>query len=627
MAQKMLINALDPEELRAAVVEDGILEAFYVEAQTAEQTRGNIYKGIVNNIEPALDAAFIDYGQPRHGFLQADELEPGLWADPNGKRPPIQEILKKGQQLLVQVVKDPQGSKGGALTTYLSIPGQSLVLTMGRHLSGVSRKVQTEEERKRLREVVSSFSLPANMGVIARTAALGRTKRELQSMLKQMLRLFEDVLKSGKKAVAPSLVHREEHLALRTVRDLFTGDVDEILVDDGVVYEQLKKFLALANPKRQKALHLYKESRPIFAKYNLENQIESIYTPKVELPSGASLVINPTEALISIDVNSGKAIKGKQIEETALSVNLEAAREIARQLRLRDLGGLVVIDFIDMRDGKHQTQVQKELKEALKKDKAKVDVGRLSRFGLLELSRQRIRPSIEFGALCACPTCKGRGVVRSTDAIARQVWRNISRKLEKSSKLQLNPQVASYVLNQQRAKLAALEAAKDICLEVVPNAELAASDWRLEPLAQEWQRKHTPSAVSTEAVPAPADNDDKPKEKPANNRAKVKDDENPPAAATASEIKPNKDPAGKRTAKPRSRPHPATTGKEKSAAEMVRELASPALPITAPPAMANGEEKPEEKPENKRRGSRRSGSARRRARKQKLAAQQSEENS
>lgn len=641
MAQKMLINARDPEELRAAVVEDGVLEAFYVEALNAEQTRGNIYKGVVNNVETSLDAAFIEYGQGRHGFLQASDLEPGLWAGKD-KLPPIKDILRKGQQVLVQVVKEPQGSKGAALTTYLSIPGQALVLTMGRHLSGVSRKVETESERKRLREVVSSFDLPANMGVIARTAALGRTKRDLQTTLRQQLRVFEDVLKKGEKASAPSLVHKEESLAVRTVRDLFTNDIDEILVDDPGIYEQLKSFIFLVNPKRKKDLYLYKESRPIFSKYNLEQQIESIYSPRVVLQSGASLVINPTEALVAIDVNSGKAIKGKQIGDTALSVNLEAAREIARQLRLRDLGGLVVIDFIDMKEAKNRTQVQKELKEALKKDKAKVDVGRLSRFGLLEVSRQRIRPPIEFGEVCVCPLCQGRGVMRTLEAEVRHLWRAVSGKLNKSSRLEVNPAVAVYLLNQKRGKLAALEEARNICVEVIPNQALGASQWRIEPLLDEWIRPALTEKVV--ALPYKTDQssrreDYKPSERNKFAETRTADRKEPvqaeplktePETTALPETKnkparagrykrPNRQTSSQTSSQANSKPAQAKA--KKSAKDMVEALASSPIATELLPNVNNGETAvSNENSEIKRQGSKRSGAARRRSRRQKQAS-------
>ena len=643
MSQKMLINAKDPEELRVAIVENGLLEAFYVETQASEQTRGNIYKGVVSNIEPSLGAAFIDYGQPRHGFLQANDLEPALWqSGNNGKQqPPIQKILHRGQQLLVQVVKEPQGNKGSALTTFLSIPGQAIVLTMGRHLSGISRKVEDEAERKRLKEVLGSLKLPSNLGVIARTAAVGRSKRDLQANASLLVRLYEDVLQRGTAAPAPSLINREEELAVRTVRDLFTAEVDEILVDNAEVLERIRTFLALTNPKRQKAAQLYHEQRAIFAKYEIEKQLENIYSSRVSLPSGGSLVIHPTEALVSIDVNSGKSLKNKEIEQTALAVNLEAAAEIARQLRLRDLGGLVVIDFIDMRESKNKTLVQKTLKEALKKDKAKVDIGRLSRFGLLELSRQRIRPPIDFGDIMICPHCHGLGTVRTTEAAARLILRSLSRQLNfNSARVVVNPEVAAFLLNQRRAKLAALETTQNISLAIGADPNLAPDDWRLEPLDKPWH-----------AVPAADPENGHETEKPANSsgggkarktRGKVKAPETPPVAepgkapeapAVTAEPAPGKpEPAGaaQATAKPKAsnrKPRPAAKAQPASAPK-----------AEEPPAVVDHLSQPVDNPEAaelagpeaaapKRRNNRRSGSARRRAKKQKMAmlAQEQEE--
>ncbi|MDR1396936.1 MAG: Rne/Rng family ribonuclease [Desulfarculales bacterium] len=482
MTQKMLINAQDPEDIRVAVVEDGHLEAFYVETKASRQTRGNIYKGVVVNIEPSLGAAFIDYGQPRHGFLQFGDIEPGLWPDSDQSQDlSVKEILRRGQELLVQVVKEPIGGKGSSLTTYLSVPGQALVLTMGRHLAGVSRKLEDEAERKRLKAILAELKLPANLGIIARTAAAGRSKRELTASAKLLLRLFQEILKKSETAAPRSLINCEEELAVRTVRDLFTNDVDEILVDNQEVLENIRTFITLVNPKRVSALRLYREQRPIFAKYDIEKQLEDIYSPRVNLPGGGSLIIHSTEALVSVDVNSGKALKGKELEETALAVNLEAAEEIARQLRLRDLGGLVVIDFIDMRDNKAKTEVQKALKEALKKDKAKTDLGRLSRFGLLELSRQRIRPSIDHGDIMTCPHCQGRGLVRTTEAAARLVLRGLGRQLgQKDVRLAVSPEIAHYLQNQRRAKLASLEEEHHIHLEVIADSRLGAGQWQVE---------------------------------------------------------------------------------------------------------------------------------------------------
>jgi ribonuclease E len=507
MVKKMLINASDPDELRVAVVEDGRLEGFYVETAAREQTRGNIYKGVVVNVEPSLQAAFVDYGAPRHGFLQVNDLAPEQYAAPwKGKGvPPAEKVLKKGQELLVQVVKEESGSKGASLTTYISLPGQMVVLTVGRESWGVSRQIADEAERARLKKILSEVKPPPGMGLIARTAAEGRSKKDLQAEARMLRRLWEDILRRAKAVRAPALLHKEQELAVRAVRDLFTSDVSEIIVDDPEVYERVERFVALANPRRKQAVKLTRQRRPIFSRYEIEKQLETIYQPQVRLPSGGSIVIQPTEALVAIDVNSGKAVGGKEIEETALNVDLEAAAEIARQLRLRDLGGLIVIDFIDLKERKHQRQVVSRLKAELKKDKAKVSVGSFSRFGLVEMSRQRIRPPVDYGATRTCPHCAGRGVVRTPEAVGRSVLRSLTHKLPgyqpgAAVRLRLAPEVARWLANVKRAELSALELKTGICLEVWPDPELGAEEVRLERLESAWslpaRENHTPETAS-----------------------------------------------------------------------------------------------------------------------------------
>lgn len=517
MIKKMLINASDHEELRVAIVEDGKLEGFFVETAAREQTRGNIYKGVVANIEPSLQAAFIDYGGVRHGFLQIGDVRPDLYVSERQTDrglPPIREVLRRGQEFLVQVVKEETGGKGASLTTYLSLPGQVLVLAVGRDAWGVSRKIENEAERNRLKKILGEIKVREGFGVIARTAAEGRSKRDINSEVRMLQRLWDDLKKSTKKAKAPSLIHKEQELAVRTVRDLFTSDVSEILVDDCEVHSRVERFVGLVNPRRKKAVKLYREQRPIFAKYEIEEQLQSIYQPEVKLASGAGLVIHPTEALVSVDVNSGKAIKGKEIEDTALNVNLEAAAEIARQLRLRDLGGLIVIDFIDMRERKHQRQVLKKLKDELKKDKAKVTVGSFSRFGLIELSRQRIRPPVDFGATRSCPHCHGRGILRTPEAVGRSVLRSLERKIGKdckgSLKVTLSPETAHYLTNAKRAELAGLEAKSGVCLEIVAAPEMGPEEVDLQkceaawPLSQPQEaEKAVPNGNGKNGEPAP----------------------------------------------------------------------------------------------------------------------------
>ena len=493
MIKRMLINAREPGELRVALVEGGRLEAFFVETAAREQTRGNIYKGVVVNVERSLQAAFVDYGAGRNGFLQISDLCPAFikGAGHNGRvNKPIQDVLRAGQELLVQVVKEETATKGASLTTFFSIPGQYMVLTPGHESQGVSRKIESEAERERIKEALAGASRPEGIGVIARTAAEGRSKREIQQNLQQLLRLWQDIKKRGDSAKPRTLIHREEELAVRVVRDHFTSDVTEILVDDQDVFNRLQRYLAVVSPRRKKQLKLYTDPRPIFQKSQLEQQILSIYQPTVPLPSGGSIVIHPTEALVSIDVNSGRNISGKQIEETALNVNKEAAVEVARQLRLRDLGGLVVVDFIDMRDRANQRTVRKVFADELKKDKAKITIGAISRFGLLELSRQRIRPPIDFGATMVCPHCQGRGLVRTTEAIGRGVMRALEHKLGSGDKsgvrVRVATETANYLQNVRRADLMRLEERYGLCIEVLADAGLSPEESRMERFEATW---------------------------------------------------------------------------------------------------------------------------------------------
>lgn len=493
MNKKMLINATEPDEIRVAVVHGGAMEGFYVETAAREQTRGNIYKGVVTNIENSLQAAFINYGASRNGFLQVSDLCPAI-VKPNteaGKTPRnIREFLRVGQEVLVQVVKEETGNKGASLTTYFSIPGQYLVLTPGHDAQGVSRNISSDTERERIRKALADLKRPAGLGVIARTDAEGRSKREIQNNFQQLIRLWTDIKRRGDKAKAPQLIHKEEELAVRTVRDLFTSDVKEILVDNSEVYERIRKYLGVVSPRRKSQLRLYKDHEPIFQRYQLEQQIMSVYQPVVELPCGGSIVIHPTEALVSIDVNSGRAHGGRKIEETALNVNIEAAVEVARQLRLRDLGGLVVVDFIDMRDRANQRAVRKKLSDELKMDKAKTAVGAISRFGLLELSRQRIRPPIDFGATMVCPHCGGKGVVKTPEAIGRNVLRSLERRLTGREKggvrVRMAQSVAHYLLNARRQDLYALEQRNGIVLELVGEPGLNGEEMHVERFEAAW---------------------------------------------------------------------------------------------------------------------------------------------
>lgn len=468
--KKMLINAVHPEECRVAIVKDGLLEEFDIETPSKEQIRGNVYKGVVVRIEPGLQAAFVNYGPFRHGFLPITEIQPRYFQkekiEERKGRPKIQDVLLPNQELLVQVEKEERNDKGASLTTYLSLPGRYLVLIPGEERVGVSRKIEDEKQRDRLRAVLEELNPPKGMGFIIRTAGIDRSNKELGIDLNYLLNLWSAILKKNEELPAPSLIYQEQDLVMRTIRDYFTHDITEVLIDDPEVYRKARTFFKAVMPRYERVVKLHKEKRPIFSKFNLEEQIKTIYDRKVNLRSGGSIVIDQTEALVSIDVNSGKKKGESDIEETALKTNLEAADEIAQQLRLRDLGGLIVIDFIDMEERRNKIEVEKRLKSALKNDKARIDVGRISRFGLLEISRQRIKPAISEASYVTCSYCQGRGSVRSDESLAISVLRRIQAGVAKGNtsfvRGVLPVDVASYLLNQKREELLQLEKEHDL---------------------------------------------------------------------------------------------------------------------------------------------------------------------
>ncbi len=488
MTTKMLINAVDPEEFRVAFTKDGMLDGFHIETTMAEQRVGNIYKAAVERIEPSLQACFVDFGVEKNGFLPAGEIHPeyflGGAEEDSAKTPPIEKVLRKGQELLVQVTKEMPGRKGAHLTTYISIAGRYLVLTPGRTINGVSRKIEDEEERQRLKELMNQMSLPEEIGYIVRTVAAGQNKRELSKDLNRLLRMWRDIKKRVGQASLLSLIHKEQDLCLRTLRDYFTSDVSEVLVDDKETYSKIREYMKIISPMHQRRVKLYKDSVPIFDRYEIEDQIESIYRNRVRLKAGGTIVIDPTEALIAIDVNSGKGKVGKDVESMAFRTNMEAAREIARQLRLRDIGGLVVIDFIDMKDRKHNREVEKTLREEMKKDRAKTDTSALSKFGILELSRQRLRPSIESKTYQICSQCQGRGMVMSVESAAVSVMRRIWMGLSKGHVTQVNgwvcEGVASYLQNRKRKELLDLEHRYSVKILLHVDAGLPPGEPRLE---------------------------------------------------------------------------------------------------------------------------------------------------
>jgi ribonuclease E len=489
MTTKMLINALESEEYRVAVIKDGLLEGFHVETSRAEGKEGNIYKGVAEHVEPRLQACFVNFGADKNGFLPSGEVHPEYFQTPMELKegqgpPPIEKILKKGQELLIQINKEMPGRKGAHVTTYVSLAGRYIVLTPGRTTNGISRKIEDEKERKRLKSIMSQLKLPENIGYIVRTVAAGQNKRNLSRDLNRLVRMWKDIKKRVKSSPSMTLIHKEQDFCLRTLRDYYTTDVKEILVDDRETYNRIKEYMKFISPRDQRRVKLHRDRRPIFDQYRLEEQIGSIYSNRVALKSGGSVVLDPTEALISIDVNSGRGMKGKDIENTAFKTNLEAAVEIARQLRLRDLGGLVVIDFIDMRDRNHKRRVEQTLKKELKKDRAKVSTSSISKFGLLELSRQRLRPSIEAKSYETCSHCKGRGLVMSVEsaavALLRRIWLGLSmgKVIRVDGVLPLN--VASYLQNKKRKDLADLEDRYGITIQIQGDPTLSPDEGTLD---------------------------------------------------------------------------------------------------------------------------------------------------
>lgn len=489
MATKMLINAVEPEEYRIAFIKDGLLDGYQIETSTAEQKRGNIYKGVVEHIEPRLQACFVNFGVEKNGFLPADEIHPEYYQlkEPfkeDRPVPPIEKVLRKDQELLVQITKEMPGHKGAHLTTYLSLAGRYLVLTPGRTVNGVSRKIEDEGERQRLKSIMEGMTLPEEIGFIVRTMAAGQSKREISKDLNRLLRIWKNMKGRVQKAPSLSLIHKEQDLYLRTLRDYYTSDVSEILVDDKQTFTTIKEYMRIVSPRDQRKVKHYRDKAPIFDKYDIEKQIENIYGNKVPLKSGGSIVIDATEALIAIDVNSGRGMAGKDVESMIYKTNLEAAREIARQLRLRDMGGLIVIDFIDMRDRKHIREVEKVLRDELKKDRAKTDTAHISKFGLMELSRQRLRPSIESRSYQTCNFCHGRGVVISVESAAVSFLRRMWMQASKGDVVQVNGtlsvEVVDYLQNRKRKDLAELERRYGVTLILKGDPTIAPGDGKLE---------------------------------------------------------------------------------------------------------------------------------------------------
>ncbi len=485
MTSKILINAVDSEEIRIAKVIDNKLEEFHIESAAREITHGNIYKGIITRIEPSLQAAFVDYGTERNGFLQKQEIHSDYFQEtPTGETSSIKNIIKRGQEILVQVTKDPRMKKGAMLSTFISLPGRHIVLMPGSKTKGISRKIEDETERKRLKEIIEHLKIPEGFGTIIRTAGENCTKTLASKDLRYLLRLWKNIMNKGMQATAPALLYKERNLAVRSIRDHFTPEITEILIDDEEVFHEVKSFVQIISRRHINIVKLHKGASPIFSKFQLEDQIASIFEKRVNLKSGGSIVIDQTEALVAIDVNSGKATHQKTVEKTALTTNLEAAEEIARQLKLRDLGGLVVIDFIDMKNTKNRLEVERTLKYHIKAGKAKANVGRISKFGLLEMSRQRIQPSIEFGSYVTCNRCQGKGLVASKETLGVRFLRKLQLETLKPDIKELTcilpVDVADYVLNNKRKEVFDLEARRQVSIRIVGDSQMQPAESKFE---------------------------------------------------------------------------------------------------------------------------------------------------
>lgn len=510
MARRMLINAIHPEECRVAIAEDDNLLELEVERANSGQIRGNIYKSTITRIEPSLQAAFLDIGAERNGFLQINDIHPSYFhnwpnENTNGRRhsrPAIQDVLEAGQDLIVQVVKDGRDAKGATLSTNLSLPGRYLVLMVGNQRGGVSRKISDESQRKQLRQSVDRLEIPPGMGVIVRTAGINRSLNELQRDLDSLLELWRNIVIGSTHEATPHLLYEESGLAIRTIRDYLTPDIDEILIDEPKIYEQVRAFVGKLMPQAAECVRYYDEQQPLFAKFLLDDQVEATNTPEVVLPSGGSIVIIPTEAVVTIDVNSGRATGQADVEETAFATNKEAAQEIARQLRLRDLGGLVVIDFIDMWDKRHKQQVERTLKDAVRRDKAKIEMGRISKFGLLEMSRQRLKASLVSQNYTSCPACNGSGRVKTPEAAALEALRKLQSAVAAGGvsevRVRLAPSAALFLLNNKRAVLAQLEERTTSKILVYADGRMKLGEYQLE--LEGAERETTTTVRTTERV-------------------------------------------------------------------------------------------------------------------------------
>jgi ribonuclease E len=530
MSKIMVINVTHAEESRVGIIADGVLTSFEIESFSREHLKGNIYKAVVHRVQPGLEAAFVDIGAERDAFLPLDEIcfrnlkDAARPSNGNGgegrRRVRITEVLKPGEEVLVQIVKEAFGNKPPTLSTFFSLAGRYLVLLPGSEDAGISRRIEGPD-RVRIRELIEKLEPPSGFGIIVRTVAgFDQGERELQRDLTYLLRLWDSIQQAAAAKRAPALIYREHDLVLRNIRDYFTPDIDEVHIDNEEVFERARAFFREVMPDQEGVLRLYGGEQPIFSHFNVESQIESVYKRRVALKSGGSIVIDGTEALTAIDVNSGRSTRGASQEDTAVRTNLEAAAEIARQLRLRDLGGLIVIDFIDMRSPQHVAEVERALRTAMHEDKARHEIGRISQFGLLEISRQRLRPAAAATSYVACPMCDGHGLVRTTESAAlvalRKIHHRVSQGDASAIRVSLPPPVAVYLLNQKREDLAQLERRYATRIQVLLNEALMPhqSEFEVRPRIEGREEAAVPKlrlgGVAVVAAPEPAESSDIP---------------------------------------------------------------------------------------------------------------------
>ena len=490
MDRRMLINAVHQEECRIAIIDDSTLTELEIESNVGRKLKGNIYKAKIARIEPSLQAAFLDIGTQRNGFLQINDIHPSYFRGLNGRdrgyhgRPRIQDVLDAGQELIVQVVKEEREAKGATLTTYLSLPGRYIVLMPGSDRGGISRKISDGDQRKRLRNLSRELEIPAGMGIIVRTAGLDRSQAELSRDLSLQLKVWEKIVTDAQQAPCPTILYKESDLATRVIRDYFTPEIREILIDDVETFTKVREFVDQVMPRYRSRIKLYNDERPIFSNAEIEQQIEETLKREVKLKSGGAIVIDSLEALVAIDVNSGKATAGENIEETAYRTNIEAADEISRQLRLRDLGGLIVIDFIDMMDARHRAAIERRLREAVKSDKARVEIGKVSKFGLLEMSRQRLRATIASQSHHKCPHCEGLGSLKNPELVALDALRKIQAAVVVGHvavvKARLSPAPALFLLNNKKSELVGLEQKYSTKIYILADGRLNQDKYEFE---------------------------------------------------------------------------------------------------------------------------------------------------